>query len=145
MRLDIEAIHHVGLVVKDREVAEGFYVDVLGLERVPGRPAWFKLNATHAIHLIPLGTGEPEHAHHRYRHVALRVADLRVVLDRLLGNGIRGFQADFEGNEKVVVASDDPLDFGTGSLFALDPDGNTIEFVQLGRGIFAEESGVAER
>jgi catechol 2,3-dioxygenase-like lactoylglutathione lyase family enzyme len=115
MTLRIETIHHVGLVVKDREDAQRFYVDLLGLQRVPGRPAWLKLNATNAIHLIPLGTGEPEHPHHRYRHVAFQVADLRPVLDRLLGHGVRVFQADFQGNERTIATKDDPLDFGTGS------------------------------
>jgi catechol 2,3-dioxygenase-like lactoylglutathione lyase family enzyme len=65
MKLDIETINHVGLVVKDRAIAERFYVDLLGFERVPGRPGWLKLIATNAIHLIPLGSGESEHPHHR--------------------------------------------------------------------------------
>ena len=100
MKLDIEAIHHVGLVVKDREIAEGFYVHVLGLERVPGRPAWLKLNATNAIHLIPLGTGEPEHPHHRYRHLALQVAELRPVR---IADDTRMFRA-LETNPEVLAA-----------------------------------------
>lgn len=139
MKLEIETINHVGLVVKDRAVAEGFYADLLGFERVPGRPGWLKLNATNAIHLIPLGSGEPEHPHHRYRHVAFQVADLRPVLDLLLDHGLRVFQADFRGNERTVPAKGDPLDYGTGSLFVLDPDANMIEFLQLGHGIFGAE------
>src|SRR5690606_35573127 len=125
-----------GLVVKDRDVAKGFYVGVLGLEKVPGRPAWLKLNATNAIHLIPLGSGLPEHPHHRYRHVALQTTDLRAVLNLLLDHGIRVFQSDFQGNERTITEHDSPLDFGTGSLFVLDPDSNTLEFLQLGHGIF---------
>lgn len=136
MTLDIKTIHHVGLVVKDREAAERFYVDVLGFERVAGRPAWVKLNATNAIHLIPLGSGQPEHSHHRYRHVALQVVDLRAVLDLLIDNHVRAFQADFRGNERTIAAKDDSLDFGTGSLFVHDPDANLVEFLQLGHGIF---------
>jgi len=135
--MKVEAIHHVGLVVKDLEASERFYVDVLGFERAPNRP-WFRLNATSAIHLIPFGTGEPEPPHHRFRHVALRVADLRSAHKLLLGKGLRLFQAGFDGSEKVVESADDPLDFGTGSLFLHDPDGNLIEFLQLGHGIFAQ-------
>jgi catechol 2,3-dioxygenase-like lactoylglutathione lyase family enzyme len=136
MKLKVETINHVGLVVKDREAAEKFYVDVLGLERIPGRPGWMKLNATHAIHLVPLGTGEAEHPHYRFRHVALQVAELRPVLGFLLDSGIRVFQTGFDGAEKVVLEKGDPMDFGTGSLFVNDPDGNTIEFLQIGHGIF---------
>lgn len=136
MPIEIEAIHHVGLVVRDREAAERFYIGILGLERVPGRPSWLRLHGNGAIHLIPLGTGEAEPRHHWYRHVALQVADLRQVLGRLLDHGVAVTQADFRGGERAITAFDDPLDYGTGSLFASDPDGNTIEFLQLGRGIF---------
>ena len=51
MKLDIQTINHVGLVVKDRAIAERFYVDLLGFERIAGRPGWLKLNATNAIPL----------------------------------------------------------------------------------------------
>ena len=132
----LESIHHVGLVVRDREAAERFYVDVLGLERTPGRPAWFRLGVSQAVHLIPFGTGEAEHPHHRFRHVAFRVADLRAMLHRLLDHGVGVLQAGFDGSERAVVDRDDPLDFGVGSLFVRDPEGNTVEFLQLGRGVF---------
>jgi len=36
------------------------------------------------------------------------------------------------------MAPDDPLDFGTGTLFVRDPDGNLLEFLQMGRGFFTE-------
>jgi catechol 2,3-dioxygenase-like lactoylglutathione lyase family enzyme len=35
---------------------------------------------------------------------------------------------------------DDPLDFGTGTLFVRDPDGNLVEFLQMRRGIFTEDT-----
>jgi catechol 2,3-dioxygenase-like lactoylglutathione lyase family enzyme len=58
----------------------------------------------------------------------------------LLRHGLTPFQADFQGNTRVVSAPDDPLDFGTGSLFVRDPDGNLVEFLQMGRGCFAEDT-----
>jgi catechol 2,3-dioxygenase-like lactoylglutathione lyase family enzyme len=58
-------------------------------------------------------------------------------LELLLDRGERVFQADFQGNERTVATKDDPLDFGTGSLFVSDPDGNLIEFLQRGHGMFA--------
>jgi hypothetical protein len=38
-----------------------------------------------------------------------------------------------------VNSPDDPLDFGVGTLFVRDPDGNLVEFLQLGHGLFTPE------
>jgi catechol 2,3-dioxygenase-like lactoylglutathione lyase family enzyme len=138
--MQIEAINHVGLVVKDLQVAERFYPGVLGLRRHHVRPNWFVLNATSTLHLIPLAdAAAKEPAHHAYRHVALQVPDLRAVLHVLLDGGVRVFQADFKGGERDVKSNDDPIDFGVGTLLVHDPDGNLIEFLQLGHGIFTPE------
>lgn len=74
----------------------------------------------------------------RFQHVALQVPDLRAVLAVLIDEGVRVFQVDFQGNEKILDSSFDPIDFGVGSLFVHDPDGNLVEFMQLGHGIFAK-------
>jgi catechol 2,3-dioxygenase-like lactoylglutathione lyase family enzyme len=140
VKITIEAINHVGLVVSDLRAAERFYVDILGLRPHPIRPSWLVLNGTSTLHLIPLAdksTADPPH--HAYRHVALQVPDLRTVLGVLLTGGVRVLQVDFEGNQREVTSNDDPLDFGVGSLFVHDPDGNLIEFLQLGHGIFTPE------
>ncbi len=137
MSVAIEAIHHVGLVVKDMKRAEEFYVGFLGLRRHYQRSNWLILNATSTLHLIPLADPAAiEPKHHAYRHVALQVADLRAVLHILPASRPRLFQADLLGQERDVVSMDDKLDFGVGSLFVRDPDGNLIEFLQLGHGIF---------
>jgi catechol 2,3-dioxygenase-like lactoylglutathione lyase family enzyme len=121
-------------------VADQFYAGILGLPRHHVRPNWFVLNATSTLHLIPLADpSAAEPPHHAYRHVALQVDDLRAVLSVFLTSGVRVFQADFQNGEREVVKIDDPLDFGVGSLFVRDPDGNLIEFLQLGRGIFSAE------
>jgi catechol 2,3-dioxygenase-like lactoylglutathione lyase family enzyme len=140
MKISIEAINHVGLVVKDLAAADQFYNGVLGLPRHHVRPNWFVLNATSTLHLIPLADpSAAEPPHHAYRHVALQVDDLRAVLGVLLANGVRVFQADFQGGEQEVTAPDDPIDFGVGTLFVRDPDGNLIEFLQLGHGLFTAD------
>lgn len=140
MDIRIEAINHVGIVVKDLAASERFYVDVLGLRRHHVRPNWFVLNATSTLHLIPLAdAAATEPPHHAYRHVALEVTNLRAVLRLLLDGGVRVFQADFEGGERDVKSNDDPIDFGVGTLFVRDPDGNLIEFLQLGHGIFTAD------
>lgn len=140
MKIKVEAINHVGIVVKDLATAERFYVDVLGLRRHHIRPNWFVLNATSTLHLIPLADAAVvEPPHHAYRHVAFQVPDLRAVFQVLLSGGVRVFQADFSGGEREVSTGDAPLDFGVGSLFVRDPDQNLIEFLQLGHGLFTPE------
>jgi len=140
MSITVEAINHVGLVVKDLRATEWFYADVLGLRRHHVRPSWLVLNAASTLHLIPLAAAAAnDPAHHAYRHVALQVPDLRAVLRLLLPGGVRVFQADFHGAEREVTTHDAPLDFGVGSLFVCDPDGNLIEFLQLGHGIFTPD------
>jgi hypothetical protein len=62
------------------------------------------------------------------------------VLGVLLDHAVRVFQVDFQSNEKGVTSCDEALDFGVGSLFVHDPDGNLLEFMQLGHGIFAEKT-----
>jgi catechol 2,3-dioxygenase-like lactoylglutathione lyase family enzyme len=137
MSLAIEAIHHVGLVVKDLKRAEEFYIGFLGLKRHYQRSNWLILNSTSTLHLIPLADAKAiEPKHHAYRHVALQVSDLRAVLHILPASRPRLFQADLLGQERDVVSRDDTLDFGVGSLFVRDPDGNLIEFLQMGHGIF---------
>jgi catechol 2,3-dioxygenase-like lactoylglutathione lyase family enzyme len=66
---------------------------------------------------------------------------LRPVLHLLLDHGQRVFQTGFDGVEKEITSREDPLGFGIGSIFVRDPDGNLIEFLQLGHGIFADRSG----
>lgn len=133
----IEAIHHVGLVVRDLEVATRFYVDVLGLRRHRERANWLELGTGCALHLIQKrDAAAVEPPHHAFRHVALRVVDLRAALRTLLAHGVRVRQIAFDGSERVVAVADAPLDFGVGSLFVHDPDGNLVELLQLGQGIF---------
>jgi len=71
------------------------------------------------------------------QHFALQVPDLRVVLRLLLDGDHQVFQIDFDWNRRWITSPNDTMEFGTGSLFVYDPDGNLIEFLQLGHGIFA--------
>jgi hypothetical protein len=38
-----------------------------------------------------------------------------------------------------VTTPDDPLDFGVGTPFVHDSDGNLVKFLQLGHGLFTPE------
>jgi catechol 2,3-dioxygenase-like lactoylglutathione lyase family enzyme len=139
MEMKINSINHVCLVVKDQAVSESFYVEVLGLKRHHRVQSWFHLNDTSALHLVEI----PEVAvdgslYHEVQHFALEVPDLRAVQHLLLSKKQKPFQMDFEGKTKAVSSVEDRLDFGIGTLFVYDPDGNLVEFVQLGSGIFRE-------
>jgi catechol 2,3-dioxygenase-like lactoylglutathione lyase family enzyme len=124
MGIQVEAINHVGLVVKDRAAAEAFYLGVLGLRRPHRMPSWLILNDRSTLHLINIPDAPAESSPSReMRHFALQVPDRREVLKLLLGHGIEPFQADFAGNRKPVTTPDAPLDFGVGTLFVHDPDG----------------------
>jgi catechol 2,3-dioxygenase-like lactoylglutathione lyase family enzyme len=144
MGIAIEAIHHVCVVVRDWDAAEDFYMEVLGLKRHPVVPFWLVLNERSTLHLVPMPEADAVGSRRlQFQHFALQVTDLRGVLKVLLDNGQKPFQADFRSNRRAITAGDDPLDFGTGSLFVYDPEGNLIEFLQLGHGLFAE--GMAPR
>ena len=120
---NIEAIHHVSLIVSDTARALGFYQEVLGLDRAerpdlgfPG--AWLELGGQQ-LHLLELPnpdpvTGRPAHGG-RDRHLAMRVKDL----DRL----VHALEA--AGVDYTLSRS------GRRALFCRDPDGNALEFMEL--------------
>jgi catechol-2,3-dioxygenase len=71
----------VGIVVRDREAAQKFYVEILGFTPTPERAWWLQLNHQATIHLIHLPNAEDEGSlRRRFQHFALQVADLREVL-----------------------------------------------------------------
>jgi len=136
MAITVETIHHVGIGVTDLARARAFYIDTLGFRPHHQIPTWLVLNETSALHLVPLAIAGPERLH-QVQHVALQVPDLRAALALLLDRGCTPFQIDFAGNIHAVTLTIDPLDFGIGTLFVRDPDGNLVEFLQLGHGLFA--------
>jgi catechol 2,3-dioxygenase-like lactoylglutathione lyase family enzyme len=140
MRFPIEAINHVCLVVRDVGVAQRFYAEMLGLERHHAKPTWFVLNETSTLHLVPMPeAAAADSVYREAQHFALQVPDLRTVLRLLLDGDQQVFQIDFDWNKRWVTSPNDTLEFGTGSMFVYDPDGNLIEFLQLGHGIFTPE------
>jgi glyoxylase I family protein len=125
--VDIRAIHHVSLLVSDTGRALKFYRDLLGLEVDGSRPemaypgAWLCLDNAQ-IHLLELpddlrGTERPEHGG-RDRHVALRVADMNVLVTALEAAGV-AYTLSRSGRR---------------ALFCRDPDGNAIEMVEIAAG-----------
>jgi catechol 2,3-dioxygenase-like lactoylglutathione lyase family enzyme len=137
----VEAVHHVCLVVRDIAASEAFYHELLGFPRHHTRASWFVLNRFSTLHLVHIPEASADSSlYHEVQHFALQIPDLRQMLELLLDAGKQPFQMDFEGTTRSVDSGDDPLSFGIGTLFVYDPDGNLVEFVQMGHGIYTEET-----
>lgn len=110
----VQAIHHVGLLVPDLELAAPFYRDLLGLEPRDDRPdfgvrgIWFDVGDSQQLHLFE-GNTPPDGG----QHVALQVADLDEVMAHLRANGykVSGFPRGGPYVQAVVF----------------DPAGNRVE------------------
>lgn len=95
-----------------------------------------RLESNDLSNLENICAGHVENLYHAVNHVAFQVDDLSAVLVRLLEGGRAPFQMDFEGKERPVTDPKDTLGFGIGTLFVNDDDGNLLEFLQEGRGLF---------
>ncbi|MCA1978109.1 MAG: VOC family protein [Thiobacillus sp.] len=121
---EISTLLHAGLLVADIDRARHFYEGLLGLVPCP-RPAlpypgaWYELGGGQQLHLMNLPnpdaeTARPAHGG-RDRHIALGVKDMAALRSCLDAAGI------------AYTSSQS----GRPALFCRDPDGNTLEFVEL--------------
>lgn len=136
-----QGINHVSLLVTNSERARHFFLEVLGLEQHKHIPVWFIAGAC-TIHAIEIPDAPLETSPSPYdvvRHVALQVDNLNELLSRLLTASLKPFQVDIQMRKKPLTDPNDDLSYGTGTIFVSDPDGNLFEFVQIGRGFFAQE------
>ena len=119
----IADLHHASLIVADTDRSLAFYRDLLGLELDEGRPdlgypgAWLRVGSRQ-LHLLELPNpdpveGRPAHGG-RDRHVAFKVADVDLLVQRLEEAGV------------VYTMSRS----GRKALFCRDPDGNALEFME---------------
>jgi catechol 2,3-dioxygenase-like lactoylglutathione lyase family enzyme len=132
MRLD-----HGGLLVSDVERAVRFYVDALGLERIPRPPtfdtpgAWLKVGEHHQIHLI----GETEDGRALHMNPGLDEAEIAIgygnhlalVVDDLDAAVARARAAGVEPGGEIIARGD-----GVRRTFVTDPDRNMIELMEFG-------------
>lgn len=137
--MEFLSLHHVGISVTDMERAKAFYIDVLGLAKHPLRSNWLCFKGGNPVHLMPVKQPEPQSPNSLVQHFALQVERLENVLELLLQHGLQPFQREIECNTKRVSATDDPLNRGIGILVVEEPDGNIVEFVQVGCGIFRDD------
>ena len=130
--MNIRALDHAALLVKDVERSRHFYVEILGMNE-ESRPssfsfpgAWFRKGMAH-IHLI----GEDEEgraaqvtptyydselATGHAPHLAFEVDDLEAAQKHLRSHNIE------------IVGGPRPRGDGVQQLYVLDPDGYVIEF-----------------
>lgn len=112
-------IHHVSLNVTDIGRSLAFYCDTLGLAAVP-RPAfsfagaWLDAGDGRQVHLIETTNVPPDLG----QHFAFRVGDLDAAIDRIRNAG-------YQVSDPTSVA-----DTTIRQAFAVDPDGNRVEFTQ---------------
>jgi glyoxylase I family protein len=123
--VEFTGVHHVGLLCENTERSLEFYCGLLGLEINPTRPndklpyggKWLNVGSQ-MIHLMELPnpdpkTGRPKHGG-RDRHACVAIKDvgkLKAVFDKA-------------GVPYTLSKSGRP------AIFARDPDGNALEFVQ---------------
>ena len=119
----VSAIDHCSLIVVDTKKALKFYRDILELEVDDSRPdlgypgAWLQVGVAQ-IHLLQVPNPDftnnrPEHGG-RDHHVALRVRDLDIIIQRLEAAGL-----EYSKSKS-----------GRAALFCRDYDGNAIELVE---------------
>lgn len=131
-------LHHVCVIVRDVDAARFWYANTLGLTVHPTKRNWLLCGPRGAVHLLPCPPWGSNPRPRSGAHLAIHVAELEPVRDRLLAAGTKPYQQSFEWEIREIVSPSDTLDWGLGTLFVDDPDGNTIEFVQAERGIFAD-------
>jgi len=119
-----KAIHHVSMIVSDLETSLVFYCDVLGLPVNISRPemkfkgVWLDINDKQQFHLLqidnPDSINRPSHGG-RDRHTALITEEIATIEAKLKSAGIT-----FAKSQS-----------GRAALFCRDPDGNTLEIMEL--------------
>lgn len=118
-------LHHVNVVVPPGRTPEvvRFYVEVLGLSRIPKEPAagspetgaWLQIDPDVQLHL-----SEQDGAVHPDAHFALLVDDFDDALRRVAGAG--------------APWTDQPFALGGRRGFTRDPVGNRVELIEVPAG-----------
>ena len=121
---NITGLIHAGLLISDLTASRIFYESILGFQRLsrPDLPypgEWYVLNADQQLHLMQLPNPDqdsirPPHGG-QDRHIAFGVAELHPLKARL----------DAAHVPYTVSRS------GRAALFCRDPDGNTLEFIEI--------------
>ncbi len=113
-----------------------FYRDTLGMQVHPTKDNWLGTGHGFSLHLTP--TDRPLAPRDPSRHIAFQVENLNDCCRHLLAKGLRPYQMSLTMEVFWLSDSEGPLDQGIGTIFLEDPEGNTLEFVERHRGLFAD-------
>jgi catechol 2,3-dioxygenase-like lactoylglutathione lyase family enzyme len=137
--MKLNKINHVCLVVRDLKRAKEFYIKVLGLTQHKRVDSWLHMTPGAALHLVEIPeAGVDKTLYHEVQHFAVEVSSRTEAAQTLLKKGHKPFQMDFEGKVKTITKPNSALDFGIGTVFCNDPDGNLVEFIEIGTGVYKE-------
>jgi glyoxylase I family protein len=130
--MQIQAIHHVSLTVRDLDRSVRFYREILGLrpiERPPfGFPgAWFAVGDTQHLHLIVHDGATfrgDRGINTRDGHFAVRVASYRRTVEFLRS---KGYREDAPELDLLQLRLQPHATAGFPQIYILDPDRHVIE------------------
>ncbi len=125
---NVKCLSHVALDVSDIEASLGFYVGKLGFEEMfrLETKGWLLINLrisdTQHLELFVAPAGSPAPTHNRAgaHHICLEVDDIAAAINEFNARGgelIRPKSVGLDNNEQAWIS---------------DPDGNRIEFMQMG-------------
>lgn len=134
MNCFIKGICHFGLSVSDLDESIRFYTDVLGLEMSERREkdAFFRIGKDDVLALIQYPGGaerfdaemRPKNRGKAFTHFGLAADSMQAVFD---------FQEHLESN-RVKIVKEAYERWDGGSLYFLDPNGYTLEFIYFAPG-----------
>jgi catechol 2,3-dioxygenase-like lactoylglutathione lyase family enzyme len=123
-------INHVTLLVKDKNKAEKFYTEILGLEKhAVGNSLWIRVGSQF-IH-ISENSGEPRKG--SFYHFAIEFENVIEYAKKLVEKGIKVFDLDKELNEILINAE---FEKPQRQFFIRDVDDNLIELVEANSQFF---------
>jgi glyoxylase I family protein len=129
--MEITAIHHTALTVKDIERSRKFYREILSLKEIPRPPfdfpgAWFQVGDAQELHLIVHGpaTFREKPLDTRDVHFAVRVPGFQAAVEFLRA---QGYREDAEPDDPHRMIVQPHATAGYPQIYICDPDRHVIE------------------
>lgn len=117
--------------VSNRDCASSFYKTFLGTQEFSQIQNRYQVSNNFDICL--LDTELPDDFQNsslfqQLSHFCVGVIDLQQTISNAFNMAMKPFQMDSHGNRRDLITPTDKLDFGYGSIYLYDPDGNLWEF-----------------